>query len=348
MLAALVSCLTLAQGPAKPPEVSVVRPLTREVTDAEDFTGRTEAAHRVRLRARVTGYLLQAPFKEGAEVKKDQLLFRIDPRPSQAELNKAEAALALAQARLRLVEAEQKGRGDPDKLAAAQAKAHLAKANRDAARLTLELTQVRSPLAGRIGRRLVDPGNLVRADDTVLAEIVSENPVRVYFQVDEQALLRLRKGKWPPRAVAVQLAGEKGHPHRGVVDFVSNEVDATTGTLTLRAALPNPKGLLPLGVHARVRVTVGESYKALLVPEGAVLTDQGERFVYVVNAKDVVERRPVRLGSSHDGWRVIQEGLRAEDRAVVQGLHWVRSGMAVRPRVGETPRTGEAAPKAPG
>jgi RND family efflux transporter MFP subunit len=213
-----------------------------------------------------------------------------------------------------------------------QAKVHLARANRDAARLTLEHTQVRSPLAGRIGRRLLDPGNLVRADETVLAEIVSRDPVHVYFQVAERALLRLRQGKWPPRAVAVQLAGEKGYPHRGTVDYASNEVDPQTATLTVRAVLPNPKGLLSAGLFARVRVTTGKPYKALLVPEEAVLSDQGERFVYVVNAKGVVERRPVRLGTRHDGWRVVQRGLQAEDRVMVQGMQRVRPGMAVHPR----------------
>jgi multidrug efflux system membrane fusion protein len=328
------------------------------VTDYESFTGRTEAVSTVALHARVSGYLLQTPFREGSEVKKGDLLFVLDARPYQAKVEQAEAALALAEGRVRRAEVESKrakalfdrkaiSQEDFDRTANAraegEAESRVAKAALTAAKLTLDFAHVRAPLDGRIGRRLVDPGNLVRADETVLATLVSLDPIYVYFDMDERTFLRLRgaKLKRPQDGplVLMGLPGEEGYPHRGTIDFVNNVVNPTTGTVTMRAVLPNPMSprrgpLLAPGLSVRVRLPVGVPYKALLVPDEAVLSDQGERFVYVVNAKEVVERRPVRVGSLHGDWRVVKGGLQVEDRVVTGGLQRLRPGMAVRPKQG--------------
>jgi RND family efflux transporter MFP subunit len=349
------SLLVLAGGPAgaadEPPEVPVARPGVREVADTEDFTGRTEAPTRVDLRARVTGYLQKALFQEGGEVKEGDTLFEIDPRPYRAECDRAEAAVGLAEAHLRLAKANLErtralsargaiGREDVDRAVAeaAEAEAGLraAQANRDAARLNLEFTRVLAPVSGRIGRRLLDPGNLVKADETILATLVTRDPLYVYFDVDERTVLRLRRAladgpRGPRMPVAIGLAGEEGFPHAAVVDFTDNRVDPETGTLRLRAVLPNKDHLLDPGLFVRVRLTLGEPRKLLLVPAEAVLAEEGRRFVYVVNDKEAVEKREVVVEPERDGRRVVTRGLGPGDRVVVGRQARLRPGMTVRP-----------------
>jgi RND family efflux transporter MFP subunit len=268
-LAILSGTTCLAAPPPKAPVAKVA-------TGHEDFTGRTEAAATVELRARVTGYLDRVLFKDGAAVKKDEVLFEIDPRPYRAELDRADAALTQAQARRKRAEAEFKRadtlfrnrtmtREEYDKVSAdyaeAQAGLRLAEATRDVARLHLDFTKVTAPVSGRIGRRLLDPGNLVKADDTALATLVRPDSLYVYFDVDERTALRLRQGKLKAGLpVAVGLAGEQGFPHRGTVDFVDNRVDAKTGTLRVRAVLANAEGLLMPGLFARVRLFVEQPH----------------------------------------------------------------------------------------
>jgi RND family efflux transporter MFP subunit len=359
------------EPPAKAPEVPVARPLERRVTDHEDYTGRTEAAARVELRARVTGYLDKISFKEGAEVKRGDVLFEIDPRPYKAELDRAEAAVVQAETRLKLAEANYKrmlalaaraaiSREEVEKARAerdlAQAEVRAARATLEVARLTLSFTRVVAPLDGRIGRRLVDPGNLVKADETVLATIVSSNPMYVYFQVDERTVLRLRRAqvagklKAGPAGLPVMmaLADEKGFPHRGTVNFADTHIDPNTGTLRLRAVLANADGLLLPGLFVRVRLPVAEPYRALLVPERAVMlgAKKGERpFVYVVNDKNELVERQVELGARYDGLRAVKGGLKATDWVVIGGLEGLRPGTVVRPRKAPMP---ELAPKTPG
>jgi RND family efflux transporter MFP subunit len=244
------------------------------VPDHADFTGRTEAAAAVELRARVTGYLDRVLFKDGDRVRKGQVLFEIDPRPYRAELDAARAKLARARARLKLAAANLRraqalapGRGvsreEYDKVVLerdeAQAAARLAEVGLDLARLRLEFTRVSSPLDGRVGRRLLDAGNLVKADETLLATVVGEGPVYVYFDVDERTALRLLDGgKFKAGLpVAVGLATDKGFPRRGTVDFVDNRVNPTTGMLRMRATLANADGVLVPGLFVRVRLTQG-------------------------------------------------------------------------------------------
>jgi RND family efflux transporter MFP subunit len=327
------------------------------VADFEDFTGRTEARIRVDLRARVTGLLLKAAFQEGTDIRQGDVLFEIDPRAFQVELEKAQALVSLAEPRLQRAEADLKrakalldqkaiGQEEFDKIRAekaeAEAKVRIARTGLDSARLNLSYTRVVAPISGRIGRRLLEPGNLVKADDTILATIVTRNPMYVYFDIDERTLVRLRKSaqegkkleKWP---AAVGLPGEVGFPRSAVVDFADNQVNPNTGTLRLRAVLPNKDGLLDPGMFVRVRLTVGHPHMVLLVPAETVVAEDGARFVFVVNEKNVIEKRPVVLGQVHDGRRVITQGLKPEAQVVVGRLQGLRPGMAVRPVERDTP-----------
>lgn len=341
-------------APAKAREVRVARPVLAKVTDHEDCTGRLDASSRVDLRARVTGYLTKSLVKEGAEVKQGDVLFEIDPRPYRAEVDRAEAALALATARLKLAEATQKRTAalaaqkaatqeELDKAESqrieAEAALRVAKASSEIARINLDYTTVRAPFAGQIGRRLVDPGNLVAADKTILAALVRVEPIHLNFEVDERTLLRLRKAenKDKKMEVHVGLGDEEGFPHRGTVDFEDVRVNAETGTIQLRAILPNPAKSLKPGMFARVRLALGEPHDALLVSPRAIRTEEGERFVFVLNDKDEIVKRRVVLGPQHDGMRAIREGIKAEDRVVIDRAEELRPGQAVRPCVEEMP-----------
>jgi RND family efflux transporter MFP subunit len=248
--------------------------------EAADFTGRTEAPVTVDVRARVTGYLAKAAFKEGAEVKQGDALFEIDPRPYQAEVARTDAALAAAEAHVKRAEIDFKrakalldrsaiSREEYDKLAGdldeAKALVVVAKASRDIASLNLSFTKVAAPIAGRVGRRLVDPGNIVKADETTVTTIVGDDPMYVYFDMDERTYLSLRQAmrdgkikvaKMDDLPVAVGLANEDGFLHKGKIDFVDNRVDAAKGTIRVRVVLPNADGLLVPGLFARVRLTM--------------------------------------------------------------------------------------------
>jgi RND family efflux transporter MFP subunit len=342
-----------ADDPADTPDVKVVKPVSREVTDAEFFTGRIEAKTSVELRPRVTGYLNKIPFKDGANVKKGDLLFEIDPRPYQAEADKAQAALTLAQIQFKKADAEydrakalsDKGalsKEELEKAAAgrveAGARQTAAKANLESARLNLGFTKVTAPISGRIGPHRLDVGSLVKADDTSLATLISEGPVYLYFDMDERTLLRLRKGgqlkagKGPAIPVTAGVSDEKDYPHKGQIDLVPNEVDSAKGAVRVRAVLANADGVLTPGLFAQVRLPLGEPYKALLVPERAIGSEQGKKFLYVVNEKNLLETRPVTLGPREGELVVVKEGLKAKDRVVVSDLGKLKVGMAVKSR----------------
>ncbi|MBV9125114.1 MAG: efflux RND transporter periplasmic adaptor subunit [Planctomycetes bacterium] len=347
---------SLANAP--PPQVEVCRPVAREVSDFEDFTGRTEAVTSVEVRSRVTGALDKANFQDGTEVRKGDLLFEIDPRLNQAEVDRATAELVHGQAQLQHLTAEldrQKtllkthttSQNEYDQAASAReegaAQLQVAKANLEIARLNLDFTRIQAPIDGRIGRRLVDPGSLVKADDTVLATIVGLDPIYVYFKVDEKTVLRQRRliqekklspapdGKFP---VWMGLADEEGFPHKGVVDFVNNQVDPSTGTLRVRAVFPNPDHLLIPGMFARVRVAIGPPYQGLLVPERAVWASQGRHFVAIVTDRNTLEYRPVEVGLVTEGMRAIKKGLKAEDQVIVSNVEGLTApGQVVKPKL---------------
>jgi RND family efflux transporter MFP subunit len=358
-LCELLCVLSLAIGYDEPgdapPLVPATHPVLQQVTDYEDFTGRSEASAAVELRARVTGYLEKIDFKEGDEVKKGDLLFEIDARPYRAELDRAETNLAVADAHARRADADFKraealvgsraiGREEYDKIASdrveAQAALRLARATLAMARINLDFTRVSSPLAGRIGRRGLDVGNLVKADDTILAVVIARDPVYVFFDLDERTALRLRraeregtlKGKeGAGLSVAVGLVDEDGLPHKGVIDFTDLRLDPKTSTLSVRAVLPNPGGLILPGMSVRVRLPTSAPHSALLVPEAAVGKENGKAFVFVVNDKDTLEQRLVSLGVAVGGLRVVKEGLKGEDWVAMGEPKKLREGMTVRP-----------------
>jgi RND family efflux transporter MFP subunit len=348
-------------GPAAPPpDVAVCRPVTREVTDYEEFTGRTEAVQAVDLRARVTGYVDKVNVKEGGEVKQGDVLFEIDPRPYQAELDKADAEVARAEAHFKRASADfdrakrllaNKGisQDDFDHAAAdraeAEASLRAAQAAREVAKLNLAFTRVTAPISGRVSRALLTPGNLAVADTTPLATIVSVDPMAVSFDVDERTLVRLarlqREGKGKAERdvelpVLLALPDNEGFVHRGKLAGTGVRVDPNTGTVRWQATFANPDGLFLPGMFVQVRVLTGAPHKGLLVPESAVGTDQGQAHVFVVTGKDVIEQRPVKLGVADDRLRVVKEGLAAEDRVVVDTaggmLRGVRPGTKVKPK----------------
>jgi RND family efflux transporter MFP subunit len=363
------------QGPPEmsfpPPVVTVSYPLERDVTDYSDFTGRTMAVETVRVRARVFGYLQKINFHDGAEVKKDDVLFEIDPRTYQADFDRASANLIQSQAhrdRLqadferarRLLSQRAIGQEEYDKIVGdrseAEAAVRLAEAGIAAARLNLDFTKVRAPVAGHISRTMVTVGNLVQSGEmggTTLTNIVSIDPVYVYFDVDDLTFTQvnrlIRDGKMQSSAetqppVLLGLAFEQGYPRTGVIDFVDNQVDPSTGTLKMRGLFRNPDRTLTPGLFARVRVPLGGSRRALLVTDRAVDTDQGQKVVYVTNGENVVEKRAVRLGRLHDGLREIETGVQVGERVVVDGIQRVRGGVKVEPTLVEMPVYPEAKP----
>ncbi len=379
---------------AKIPEVVATTPITDDVRDYEDFTGRLDALKTVEIRSRATGYVLQAPFKEGDHVKEGDLLFQIDPEPYQADYNQAEANVKLAEADVRLqqrltdrsrslVGTSSVSREEYDQnigaLEKSQASLASMKAARDRAKLYLGYTRVVAPVSGRISRRFVDPGNLVKADDTMLTTIVTEDPLYAYFDVNERTYLDLVSG--PSHSPIPKMSGsdESGHasPGNGVkqsthdspgltadgkaidghalpvlmrlaneeeftrlghVDFIDNRIIGTTGTVRMRGVFTNPNRLLKPGLFVRIRLPIGEPYKALLISDEAILSDQGRKYVFVVNDKDVVVYRPVTLGQGLHGLRVVKDGLSPGDRVIVSGMQRVRQNMTVAVTMKDPPK----------
>jgi len=355
-----------------PPTVSVIQPVEREVVEWDEYTGRLESPETVEIRARVSGYLDKVHFKEGKEVKKGDLLITIDRRPYQAEFDRADAdhQRAESQAELAKSEAERAKRLIATKAiseedfdtktrtyASAQASVRSAKAALDSARLNLEFTEIRAPIAGRIGRALVTEGNLVSgglggAGATMLTSLVSQDPLHCYVDVDERSILKYlqlrREGKRVSARdaeipVEVALADETGFPHKGYVDFVDNKVDPATGTVRCRGVIANPDHSLGPGFFARLRVPGSGKYPALLLPDRALGSDQAQKFVYVVNAQKKVEFRPVSIGPIIDGLRVVTGSLKPGEQVIVEGLMRVRPGVVVDAKPWEAPKQTSAA-----
>jgi RND family efflux transporter MFP subunit len=392
------------------PTVTVSYPLQREVTDYQDYTGRTAAVDSVQVQARVTGYLDNIYFTEGAEVRGDNrlrcaarvvgllgapagpllaaadlcpgqlqagdLLYEIDPRPYQAAYDAAKAQVAQNEASLELAKQDnrryqklakdQEGavtKADLDRYQSQenQAVANLdyARANLETAKLNLDWTKITAPVTGLIGRLLVTRGNLIVANQTTLTTVVRQDPMWVYFDVDEPTVLQvhelIRQGRFGPVSaevsasdpsrwireakipVRLQLANEKGFPHEAIMDFVNNQLDQATATLLLRAIFPNPRPKTGPRVFApnnfvRVRVRTSAPYQALLVNPEAVGTDQDLRYLYVVDEDNKVVRHAVKLGSLHDGLQVITDGLKPGERVIVSGIQRVQQGATVNPK----------------
>lgn len=360
LLAAACDSDEQEMAPEPLPEVTVTRPVQREVTDWDEFTGRFVGVERVEVRARVSGYLDAVEFMDGQVVQRGQRLFRIDPRPALAAVAEAEGRLADARSQFTLAERElartrslaaaraaSEASLDQRAQALEAARANLAQA--EAARqrigLDLEFTEVRAPIGGRIGRHLVSPGNLVSGGEgsaaTLLATIVTIDPIDFAFDIDQAAGLRYvrlaQSGDRPSsremaNPVRLALADETEFAHEGRVVFVDNEADAGTGTIRLRARFANPRELFLPNGFARVRLIASAPYQAVLVPEMAIATDQSRRVVYVLGEGDRLEARQVELGAQHDGLRVIRKGLTGAEEIVTAGMTRARAGQQVRPR----------------
>jgi multidrug efflux system membrane fusion protein len=355
---ALAGCSSKAAentGGPPPAEVSIATVLVKNVRQWDEFTGRIAAVETVELRPRVSGYIDRVAYQEGQEVHKGDLLFVIDQRPYQAQLAQAQAQLERARSDAKLaqtqdaraqalIEAKAISREDFESRHAASASSNAAVRAAEAAvtsaQLNLQFTEVRSPISGRAGRALVTAGNLAQADGTLLTTVVSLDPMYVYFDSDEQTYLRYNeqshKGNRAAESdpVRVGLANETGYPHSGTVDFIDNQVDPNTGTIRARAVLPNANRVFTPGLFARVQLQGDAEFKAALIDDKAVLTDQDRKYVYVVGPDHTAQRRDITLGSIVDGLRVVSSGLSDKDQVVVDGVQKVFfPGMPVKATV---------------
>jgi RND family efflux transporter MFP subunit len=348
---------------AVPPSVTVAQAVKRTITDWDEFTGRFEAVEEVQVKARVGGFVTNVEFKDGDMVHAGDPLYIIDPRPFAAVAEQADGQLADARAKVELAKREL-DRGltlvqtsavseqvvDQRRQAfqAANAAETIAEGALKAAQLNIEFTHVVAPIAGRVSRHLVSVGNLVMGSDngtsTLLTSIVSMDPIYIYFDMDEATYLKNNKlwfeGKRPssrdtPNPVQVTLTGEAKPSHEGHMDFLDNRLDVSTGTLHGRAVIPNKDLSILPGQFGRVRLIGSSPYEALLVPDTAIATDQSRKIVFVVKDDDTVEARAVVLGALDQGLRVVREGLKREDRVIVDGLQRARVGAKVKPHNAE-------------
>ncbi len=331
-------------------------PLLHDITNYIYFTGYTVARKDIELRARVEGFLESFSFKPGALVTKDALLFSIDPKPFTAKVDQAQADLETRHAERDLADAtfKRKESAYRDKavseLAVLEAKAELSKATAQVkeaeaqlvtAQLDLSYTKIHAPTDGRISRNLVDIGNLVGAggDKTLLATLVNYDPIYVYFNMDERSLMLHKNTSTDEttedddskRAIQLELIEEKGYPHKGIIDYLDNTVDMSTGTIQVRATFDNKDLFIVPGLFAKVRLPYENVKAALLVPEAAISADQRGRYLLTVNSDNTVAYKPVEIGSLNDGLRVITKGITAEDRIVVKGIQRARPGSKVSP-----------------
>ena len=354
----LAACTKTAaqQGPPPPPQVTVANVIERDVTEWDEFTGRLQAVDSVEVRPRVSGYVSAVHFTEGAMVRKGDLLFQIDPRPFQAEVDRLQAELTRARATVEranselaraerlhnenaIANEERDRRASFAQESAAQVAA--VEAALRAAQLNLEFTRVTAPINGRVSRAIVTEGNLVSSGPgqaTLLTTVVSLDPVYAYFDADEQIYLKYvgdadakASALRSPKPIRMALANEDGFPHEGKLDFIDNQLDGATGTIRGRAVFRNTNGQLTPGLFVRLRLAGSGTYRGLLIQDRAVGTDLSKKFVYVVSPKHEIEYRPVTLGPIVDGLRVVRSGLKASEPVVVNGLQRIRPGVPVTP-----------------
>jgi membrane fusion protein, multidrug efflux system len=360
----------------EPPAIPVAHPVSRAITDRVDFTGRTDPIKSVNIVPRVTGYLVGMPFKEGSDVKVGDLLFEIDDRPYKAQLDQAEGQVKLYQAQLELAKrtlardieisktpgAVSLQQLDQDRAAVDEADARVKayQASTEVYKLNLSFTKVTAPIAGQVSRYYLTMGNLVNQDQTLLTTVVSLDPIYTYFDMDEPTLLRVRRAVNDGRikflqdgavSVFMGVQGEDGYPHKGIVNFVNNQFNPTTGSISVRGEFQNPKPangarLLSSGMFARIRLPLGEAHPAVLVIDQCIMSDQGLKKVYVAEKdKDketyTVQERKIFTGSlQEDGLREVTEGLTADDFVVVRALQQVAPRKQIRIDVIDMPTLG--------
>jgi RND family efflux transporter MFP subunit len=369
-LALLLAACGQGTPPAPPgPVVTVATPVRQKLTDRDEYVGRFVAVDAVEIRARVSGYLEKIHFTDGQLVKSGDLLMTVDQRPFQAALDQARADLARAKSQTVLTAADlsraetllqQKTIAEAlyDQRVQAKRAADAALQSAEAAvknaELNLEFTELRAPVTGRIGDRRVSPGNLVTGGTagatTLLATVVSIDPIRFEFSFDEAAYLRYQRiatqaGRADERGtklpVELRLLDEKNFEHKGSIDFVDNAVDTSSGTIRGRAQFANPTALFTPGMFGRILIPGSAEYEALLVPDVAIGTEQIRKFVYVVDAENTVRQKYIELGSLQGRLRVVRSGLEAEDRVVVNGLMRARPGVKVTPLTEEEQKAAE-------
>jgi multidrug efflux system membrane fusion protein len=352
-------CSSSAQPTAPAPmEVSVAEVICKQIGDSDEFTGRLEAVNAVEVRPRVSGYLQSVHFKEGTIVRQGDLLFQIDPRPFQAEVDRLQGDLSQAKAQRsraqsdfaraeRLHNNDGMSAEEYDRRAAvrneAEARITSTEAALRGAELNLEFTRVTAPITGRVGRAEITEGNLVEsgaAQVKPLTTLVSLDPIYVYFDVDEQTYLKYARltqshgtNSHDLRSAALLgLADEDGFPHAGQVSFVDNQVSSSTGTIRLRATFANKNLALTPGLFARIRLQGGGAHDGCLAKDEAVITDLNQKYVFVLGKNNTLTYRPVKLGPMTEGLRVVQDGLHEGDLIVVNGLQRVRPGAVVTPK----------------
>ena len=340
--------------PSSPAAVEVAAVVSRPIRLSDEFNGRVASINSVDVRARVTGYVDEVAYREGDSVKRGDLLFVIDPRPfrdaldsAKANLEREQAAAAFADIQAKraqrlnasqAISQEEYQNRDSD-LSQSAARVHEAESAVATAELNLSFTEVRSPIDGKTGRAQLTRGNLAQADQTVLTTVVSQDPIYVYFDCDEQSYLRfqerVRRGSGVSSAnpVRVALANETGFPHAGRIDFLDNAVNAATGTIRARVVLNNPDHRFTPGLYARVQLESTGAVQALLVDDKAILTDQDRKYVYVLGAGNTAQRKDVQLGPLVDGLRMVQSGLGTGDKVIVSGLQKIfYPGVPVTPK----------------
>lgn len=363
-LACVFLCVSSLQAIAQqgPPPVTVATPLVKRIVEDDEFVGRFDAVAQVNVRARVSGYLDAVHFTDGSLVEEGQLLFTIDPRQFDTAMRQAQAQIGVAQATFDFAE-EQLERAENliangnipqstvdqrrEEYLAAQGALEQARAAVELAELDLEYSQIRAPMAGRIDRTRIDPGNLVSANESVLTSIVSSDPINFYFDIDERYFLAYSRDA-RARGVSLQegggglnvrvtLSDRSIEPLPGVLDFSENRIDAETGTMRIRAVVANPDNILTPGLFGRVNVSGSLPYDGILLPDSAIVADQNRRLVMTVDADGIVVPREVRPGPRIDGYRVIREGLDGSEQVVINGLMRARPGSAVTPEPTELP-----------
>jgi RND family efflux transporter MFP subunit len=356
---ALAGCADKPAPAPPPPAVTVAPVLQRDVAEWDEFSGRLEAVDQVEIQPRVDGFIRRVNFTEGREVRKGEVLFEIDPRPYQADLDRAQAQLEQARTAAdlanrevaraeKLVKVQAISREEFDSRTSAQANnvaaVRAAEAAVETARLNLGWTVVRSPIAGRVSRAEVTEGNLVHSgppDATLLTTVVSLDSMYLYFDSDEQTYLRYAdRGKTGTSAwqgarlpVYLGLANETGFPHEGRLDFIDNRIDPASGTIRTRAIFSNKDRRFTPGLFARVKLVGSKSTPTLLVRDAAIGTDQDRKFVLLLGKGDSLAYRPVEIGRLSDGLRIVRSGVQAGDKVVVNGLMRVRPGVKVKPTV---------------
>ncbi|MCF6102710.1 efflux RND transporter periplasmic adaptor subunit [Mesorhizobium muleiense] len=356
-----------AQEAPPAPVVTVAKPLVRDIVEDDEFVGRFEAVDQVSLRSRVGGYLDQVHFQDGTLVKQGDLLFTIDQRPFKAALNQAQAQVDSAKtlvefSKMQFERAETLSREGNIPVStlddrrreylAAQAQLDGAEAALENASLDLEFTAIKAPFSGRVDRRLISPGNLVQADQTVLTTIVSIDPINFYFDIDERTYFsyardaRERGGVMQEGAggvdVVVRVADRDEATFKGKLDFAENRLDQATGTMRARARFDNKDGVLQPGMFGRINVPGSLPHPGVLLPDEAIGADQNRRIVFVVDQAGLISAKPVRTGPRIDGYRVIREGLTGEETVVVNGLVRVRPGVTVKSEMTKLPPKVEA------